>query len=508
MRMLMTKADRCSSAALRSFSAFLAVGILALAGCAGSRPSLPKLRDTLSVSEESELKLGVSLSADTAVDLALKNNLELELLKEDIRVLRALRLSSFQIEDPQLRVGFGDESSTSHQTETVPGTSTPWFAGGDAPPATGNEASHSKGESVQVALRFFPPNPWTQSHKNDQADYQVLAAQSQLDSARWQMEKDVRLAFESVIYLERDVRLLDGLLAIYSHLVDVEEKRAESKAATAMDVLTASRRRLAAASDLQRGKRDYANARLELAALMGINASTLPMHLEKPSLPYLDADRLSVDKLEAAAMEHRADLQAYHWQAQAARASMEEAEAAMLPWFTHFQVSYGKLTREEATDPVVAWVDDFGSTRDILNRDTSSSGLEREEWQISFGIEMPIFSSINGTAPEQAVYRRARTQLDVGWHRTLNRVKNGMDRLEQTAANLRDYSKVSAPHVQKLQELLEQVEAETLLPPNEESRIRAELLENARVALDLDSDHRRAIILLEYAIGAHLAGAD
>ena len=534
-------------------------------GCASYMPPpsfVPSGRSDEFKFVESHL-LDHPIDADTAVALAVRNDAELAMLREAVKVARAQRKAATLIPDPELRIGYGTETSEGTRTESQPGINASWLSSipyrpgftpvhpvtgltdvdwtpsgvsgvwqgtgsdpqwrttdpltrwyadtrnGSILPSTsipstytGTSLTRGDGQAARVALRFSPPNPWARKYRASAADAMVLAALADLQAAEWRLSMEVRRNYETVQYLKRDMAALEQLVDLQSKLQSILEIRAQQGAATILDVMTVTRKYLQATADRDRSSRDYSNAMRALAIHLGVTADSLKVSDKPTRISKIGLESVGADILERVALKFRTDLTARVWQSRAAAASLREATSAKVPWCSFVQATYARGTGSSSDDPSVIWAGSDGSSETIPNIGSRADSDEDTEWRIDVGITLPLFSVLQDSAVlQRAEYDRSKAATSALWRQIATEVRVSFSDLESSAQSLRRYEKESQPFLERMQKGLEAIEDSQDVAPDDIARIRDTIILSTRTKYKLEYEYRIAFFVLLEAIG-------
>jgi outer membrane protein TolC len=447
-----------------------------------------------------------AIDADTALALALKHNPDLATLRADVDLASAERSVALRVDDPEMRLRFGNSTSAGDQFTVNAVTNYPLLF----PPGAGytNVTDHTTwqgdGSSFRAALRFYPPNPWAMSSRASAADARIMAAEATLQAEEWRIATEVRIALERLRYMAEDMKILRRLAAVQSELQDIAEAQELLGSGTTLDTLKASRSYLGAVIDLERAGQDYAEARMELSVLMGMSLpADLKLNTANAVPDMRDVADLDVAQLADVALRQRADMAAVMWRMKAAEGDVDEARASRIPWLSFVQLSYARTTRSTMGDtmPLTADIDEG-----IINSsDSSWDNMERDEWRIDAGITIPLFSAVTPVAaPAEAEKRRCETELESTWRAIVVSVDNALTHLSAAQAAVKDHALHSAPQVERMKKLAKDMEKRNDLPPEDILAVEDAILVTERNKCRLDHEYRVARIRLDGALGREI----
>ena len=289
---------------------FLCLGLALLQACATRRdyspPTMAADREAMDefARPDAEVQF-LPITADGAVKIALRNNLEILDLREGVRATEAARDNVFaaNIRDPELRLAYGrDDSFERHYTD-MPLTNAPWMwqyrtLTGSITNIPGSATSlldiPGDGDSYQATLRVPIPNPWLIKRQTAAAQARVAAAKADLKAKEWQVENDVRMAFEELQYLQEDIRSIESMIRLQTEAVGIMQNRVSQGVATIMDSLNATMKHLSAVSERVRAEQDYSQAVNTFAGFLGVGASELAIAADPVPLP--DVVAIAVDR--------------------------------------------------------------------------------------------------------------------------------------------------------------------------------------------------------------------
>jgi len=270
------------AAGLKTVSVFLAV--LVLSGCASPAPYNIQALSLIGTdaTEFKVARLAGPADTETLVALALENNPELIMLREDVKTARAERRVAAQVDNPEIRFAYDNSSSDTTRFRHMPLTNAPWWIAADtngiptpAPPpgssASNVRRSGSDDTSFEVALRIRPPNPWILKRRISAADARVAAAEADLRAKEWSIRADILRAVEEYRCHIHDSELLTRLLEVHSNMVELVKIRVKSGAARFDDEVNATRRFIQVSFNHANTLRDTDWARRDLVAILGIS---------------------------------------------------------------------------------------------------------------------------------------------------------------------------------------------------------------------------------------------
>jgi outer membrane protein TolC len=496
-------------ALLRSAGA-LTTGALFAAGCAGtSAPSSARWEGveipTPAVASNLASRAPTNLTVDATVQLALRNNHELAVLRQSAVAAKAERRATLDIADPDLRLSFGTASAdvtrdllaNSAYTNTSP---TAIAASNQTLTAKRVESS----ESLRVDLRIYPPNPWVQHARWSAADGLARAAEADLRAAEWRITAGIRRCFEHIRQNRRQTAALERLLAVQRELAQLLETQAEKGQATALDAMNATRRCLETAADRDR----LADARaLVVRELSGFVGQSLTESALVDS-PAPAAPRSAPADLQREAARLRAELQSFYWQWRSARATYNESRANRIPWFSFIQGSY--IWTEDVENQDVVWYQADGTP---YSDPTPSAQLTYDttattEWRLEAAVSVPLFSAFGKTtAARRARMKEAELRLLEGEEQIREEVAAAAAEVEAAEAHLRRSREQTGGILANMRRLLADMEQRSGVAATEIAVLKEGILRSEFTLLQTEDRYHLAILRLEELVGGVLPAA-
>ncbi len=452
------------------------------------------------------------LHANTAVSLALKNDPDLAVLRDAVRVAEAQRRAVVQIDSPELRVSVGNQDRGRDQWETVPLTNSPWYQAmvdplltpGPVGTATGLTRVSGRSDSLSISLRATPPNPWVLKHRISGAGARMLAAVADLRTAEWTLAAEVQRTFETAQFLQQDLAAVEDLIRIHREMQRTLDAKAALGDATLSDMMTVSRRYLRAVADRDKTSRDFNLALRTLANFTGLARSAIRIPPGVPAITTI-ADELDFRQLRDAALKNRSDLTALLWRCHVAAAAVSEAKSENIPWIRYVQASYSRDLRDTFVDRNVSWTGADGTDVVIVSPNQVWDELTVEEWSVDAGISIPVFSLFTApTAPARAEHKLAKTEFTAGWKNAISEIRDSLTDARTASANLARYRREAAPHLKRMRLLLELTQKQGGLPPDDIARTQDVIILTERTKRRLQHEYRTALISLREAVGVDL----
>jgi outer membrane protein TolC len=375
-----------------------------LAGCATSDlpPRPPSRAPAPAAAPAPRPARGGPWTIEEAVERALACSSQIQALRAAVGVSEQRRRAATDIADPELRLGWGQDSSdglrerTSTRTTITEGTSdqtsvstqtktSDTVSSGGAPQSSavsaqtvttaetgGTQGTASRtlvtsgrttdaGEGWRIDARFFVPNPWLVLPRVSARKAEIRASQADLHAAEWLLACEVRRLCVDLNYLNRDQALAGVLVCLSGDMLKAMRARTEQGMATAADVVTAARRHVQTQDGFDQARQRCRMAQRDLAALLDLPPAALQMATNLAAVSAADQAGLAFELAESTAFQQRADLAALRWRALAARSAHREARNVRLPWIKEISASYRAAHgRTWGTD--IAGGSEFGSS--------------------------------------------------------------------------------------------------------------------------------------------------
>ena len=458
------------------------------------------------------------LTFDTAVARARALSEEIDVLRAAARVARTRIRAACDLDDPEVRVDYGDDnrgSSRSRWSYELPLDASPPTTA-TAPPGDPPDSmvpagrsggfGYEDGDAYSISLRLFPPNPWVLAAQVSLESAAYRAAVEELRAAELAVAVEVRRHFVELAYLEQDVAEIHKLAELRQALRETLQERADQGLATLEDTADASRRYLNVLANLAATRQQRDQVRSELALLIRIPADAIAF--DAAALPVSDLAYIKsrYASLAQEAIGSSAEISARAWEVKVARAAHRQACSQRLPWFNHVQAAYSSWSENSASRSYGA---SAGTPSELTATDydfTTDSGDGRE-WTISTAVSLPVFSWLNSLS----TVRRAEVRLAETRHEaTKSRIESRLERALETAdirlTGLNDYGKSVRPVAEELEALLARADGpDAPLDTSRALRIREELTEARRTALELRYNYHSALTDLEEALGLGFA---
>lgn len=491
--------------------------VMAAVSCASpERPRLNVAQDILRSYKRDDIPRPAGpITLQYAVELALKHNPELRVLREEQRVVETLRTGAIQIKDPELRISYGKGSEQQNAFTSMAQTNAPWVTNNSlgvpvtAFPygrATSTRVTTEDSSDYQATLRFFPPNPWLMRAQIREADAAVIAAQANVVAMEWDVVQAVNETFSRAQHLHTDIGFIDKLIKLGSNTISLIQLRVGQGTATLPDAINASKTHLSLINDRAVAERDYAAAVQELASLMGIGASDIVISPLVSPLPQLDPRTADTSFLESIAVRNRVDLAARILDLRAAEATLRRAESEAMPWITFLQASVGRSTSKATVDPNLEWTASDGFNGTLLSPYNQWEEDNGTQWRIDAGITLPLFSWMtNPSVAESAECRRKAAAIDAALKRIVADTRDAVRNLQTAYDNLVRYSSTSSPDATLLRSIMDKTDQQGTLRPDDRSTIETSLLEVERATKKLEYEYRQAYMKLSAKVGRDLS---
>lgn len=449
------------------------------------------------------------LDVHSAITAALAHQPDLVLLRQAMEVARAEAVTCPGLLNPELRVGYdvgGQRTERTWYTNTAynvtpPYTNTAWR------PLNARGDDTEDQDTLQLALRIFPPNPWLLWAQGDGARARFAAASADLRAAEWRVECTVRKVFNTLDYLGQDLELAEGLVAVRHAEAETMRILADKRQVTAVDELSAVQKHYQVLMDRDRIEANLAQKRAELTALTGVPVAGVlqdPPAERETGRQALDRDRLAA--LRAKVIENRQEVVAAYWRQQSAQAALRAAKSLRVPWFTHIQGSYARGRSHEALSAAANLQTVYGAIPDpVLATDES----EAESWGIEAAVEIPIFSLGPGaTRLQRADCRRWTAVFGETTRNVLAQFDEAVMAWQDSCRHSDRLETDSGALIKRAEELAAQIAERRDLAPGDAGKVQETILQMKRTVLQSHFERQQAWLLLEEAFGASLKAVE
>lgn len=415
------------------------------------------------------------LNADAAVCFALAHNPELSVLRAAVTVARADSRAAGDLTNPELRGDFGTQHTSAEGPDML-ATARSMANGTFSPLVDRNPASDKL--SRNLAIRFFPPNPWTRKARISAADAMAQAAEANMRAAAWRVTSGVRRIFEDVSQSRQMLVMLDQSVAIRQTQMRMLEARLNGGQAKSLDVLEATRRYLEVTAERARMADNQNISLRQLTKLMGAPAQTVIPGSRFPIAGFsqIEFTPANITELQVQALGQRADLEAVYWQWRAALAALAESRTLDWPWLSFIQGSLG--------------VSDDGSAT-----------TTEHAWRVDLGVNIPLFATLNDTTAARAEkVRQCEVQLQAVQNQILDEVRDALEAVKQAADRIHG-SEENTAVVTRMQQLLADMSARPEVSAMAVADLKESIARSQSVLLAAQFEHRKSLLELEAALG-------
>jgi outer membrane protein TolC len=286
-------------------------------GARAGQPSAPASHDQHStVPTNSPTGLpGTPLILEQALHRALACDSRITSLKAAVEIARQQRLAATDLKDPVLQA----ESRSDGHSES---------------------ASSDDLDDSRISVGVSVPNPWLTVPRVNARTAGYEAARADLNAVTWLVRCDVRRLFAQLDYLTNDLAFGADRVRLNGEVLNAVQARAGQGAATASDLMTASRQYLQIQNDYDQTYHSYQLARRQMASLLEIPPESLELATNPVAQPSLPEPGLTFQQAEAMAAQSRSDLAALRWRAQAAESTYHETYNERLPWIKEVKAGY------------------------------------------------------------------------------------------------------------------------------------------------------------------------
>ena len=393
------------------------------------------------------------LTVDQALQRALVSDAQIASLQAAVEVAHEQRRAATDFADPEVK----GQSRTANQSGNT----------------SFDELANSR-ISVEVPV----PNPWLMVPHVDARDAAYQAAKADLQAATWLLKCQVRQLFAQLDFLTNDLAFSTELLRWNGEVLTAVQARAQQGAATASDLMTATRQNVQAQNDFEQTTRAYQTARQQLAALLDIAPDAFELASNRPAIPSLPASGLNFQNALATAIASRADLTALGWRAQAALSSFHEVRNQKIPWIKDVEAGY---------------VDD--STKNSDN------------YWVGLAVVVPIFSWTKNHASDAAFAQAqlAAIQATNGFRQIRLELRDALNELDQTWRQQTRFETSVSPLITTMRQTLDTLKNTPNVMPEQVAAGELQLVETLRLDLDTRWQYQLALFNLERTLGAPLS---
>jgi len=434
-----------------------------------------------------------------AIDRAIAHSPEIIALQGALNATAAAVSVGRALRDPELRLSYAeDDAKVDHSRRSIENTPSP---------SSSTTVGHVNDEqsSYSVAVRFFPPNPWTWSPLVSQEEAAFKAAEAELEDAKRQISADLRLLFARIHHLTHDSDLMGRLVDLYAEKQEQVDRLTDSGVLSTMDSIAFSRRYLGAVSDRARTDMQRDELLQQLAGAVCLPADGIMLTTNANAPARIDMSATAEADFQALMMSNRTDIAALAWRRVAAEAAYRAHRRSSIPWFQHFQVSY-QSSRGTSVGHDVTTEQSGPTGTPSLQDDYRDDRGEGDEWAVATAVNIPIFGAPDPRRDAlMAGWRRARAQESAGMARAESQLRDACQAIRKLDAARARHHDRTLPIVRRIRGALASVNADSHLAFQEQVRMHEELIDAERLGLEADFRYHTAIIRLDTATGLPLA---
>ena len=318
------------------------------AGCyAPTRSSrearLEEFRRSESAQPEAEKSGPLSLAA--ALDRALERSPTLAALRARKQAATAAVDAAPKLENPELRVG---------------GLQLDQLAN-DKPRAN-------------VRLRVKPPRPLENDARRAEAEALVRETEAELQAASAELRAEVRQRFFELMLSREEVASSQELLVARTRFTAALSQQVQDGRRTAVELANVQVAQQEAEFLALSASERVARARLELAALLGLDAESLELEATEPL-----AELPSAGECSSHALEQAAGIEQRLARIDAAEAVLDREQAQQVPWLSFLDVGYAFAP---GTDDPLGFFFGGGITLPIF--DTNADAVEASRAEVAY----------------------------------------------------------------------------------------------------------------------------
>ncbi len=440
------------------------------------------------------------------MELARRHNPDLVRLRVAVEVADARAQTVEGWRDPELRLGAGRSERVTERTW--------WASVPEGFPVSGEDpylSAHSpstpmsQADRLQVALRFFPPNPLYVSARNAANRASAEIARADFKAAEWRIYCGLKAALTERDGVDRGIALADRLIGTRREMLDATRALVTAGEMTRLDEISARQNVFQTSLQRERLLSRRQTAADELRSLAGFAAPPAGAALRGKPAPLPALDTLDINLLENRALARRSEIISAHWRGRVAAEALREARSMQIPWFSFLEASYGRtLTRDDVGGAL--WMNSVDPKGENEPAQWFSQDQDTEdEWRLDLGITLPIFSlGPRATRVALAGQRAAGAEEEQIAAQVAGEVRSAFqdygDQMRRIAAVRQDVQ------VQEAQILTHQdlSVGNSEFSRFDEARLREAALDLESLINDLEQSGRLAFLRLEAAVGGEL----
>jgi outer membrane protein TolC len=489
---------------IRSVCATLSVlSVVLFAGCAGPDVAMGDKPAAIGIQPTPEPRKALegSLTLQRAIELAIEESDQMAAARASADVANNALLAAYDHTDPKLNLGYRNRS------EDIGTLDWKYSAGPTVPgeissiQTVGAEVYNR--DEYDAAISFYPQNPFERSHRISAAGAENKAAIADVQKTEWEVSTDVRRLFAQLDCLQKEVVVLEQLVAVQEDLLKVTRSLVSQGQLTAQDMIKISQNYLAAQSDLNKTSRQRDQTRASLADYLNLPASEVNIVVDEKTFPNPDVDSMNAEELVRKALLNRSDLVELHWKTRAAFEAWRQAEAEKVPWVSKIEGVYSIFTSVKTIDAGSGFAPNPGLVAGV-------DDTQEHEWEVDFDITIPFFSWTMNHKPDLMVakYRKAKSEELHETQRACLDVRSALDMMRSIRKSRLQYKADTASILFDMQKTLDNAESIVGLTPDQVSVIKLEMLDAERLKLESEGQFRLAFIRLEEVLGGPYMKSD
>ena len=200
-------------------------------------------------------------------------------------------------------------------------------------------------DSLQLRLRYYPPNPWLLAAAGGAARAARWMNQAEMVEEEHTLICDAVEAAVEIAYGERILRVREAFAKSCRALHDDVRRAAEEGNLPRTDFLDARLRLASAEAEREQAADRLATWRQKFRASTGVDPERVTLHTVEPGavFPMKAAEEAAgVSALAPGLARQRPDMLAAYWNRLRHEQEWREARAAGYPWFDYVEVSYSR----------------------------------------------------------------------------------------------------------------------------------------------------------------------
>lgn len=328
------------------------------------------------------------LSLQTAIDLALENDLRLLPTRTALQRAQIQQEHIAVWEDPELRLrtGFDDQD-------------------------------------LDTAFRIYLPQPWSLDAEKNLRSAQTAEAVANQQRARLTSVTQTTRLYREFQCLEKELILLARQIDIEQQRVDLSQKQLSANRTTSSQVLLQQWNLREIKQKKRVRQRDFILLKTSLATRTGLFGETLQLPpLEIKESPF----QISIEEAIQIARAQRPELQLLRAQRKQTAAQMDQIHAQRIPWFNHLQSNYSDRNQEWGVQVAIS-LPIFSQSRSrraplLAEQSLQQTALEISETAIQFQVREQL-ALLESAQAEWQILQTEHADLIHATHSEISKLK-------------------------------------------------------------------------------------